>query len=428
MRRISLLTLLIVCLAAIHGGSASAQTAGVATVTSSDGVNLRTAPNTQAQVVTAIPFGSVINLGGPATPDGWYQVTFGGLSGWADGAYLTLGVVNPNAAQNAVPLAGAGSSTPIPTATATTPATSTPTAVASTSGATTTNQSGSLSASSSSSAAALFATMLVNTDALRLRATPDPNGQVETTMPMGALVQVTGPAVAGSWEPVTYNGLSGWCDSSYLKAPSLVQGGWSPQLGVLANGLGSNSASGSAAASGASFTSAMADAATLASFGNPKLGSPAGPEAGLPVATAPAGTLGKFVWPVASRNISTTFQSSHQAIDIDEFPSGGQSVSAIADGVVTFAGGDACCSYGLYVIIQHANGFSSLYAHFSKTEVSVGQSIHQSQELGLSGCTGNCTGPHLHFAIYLNGNPLDPLTVLPAGGQIEPGANCYRGC
>lgn len=426
MRRISLLTFLIVCIAAVQGGSASAQTAGVATVTSNDGVNLRTGPSTQAQVVTAIPFGSVVNLSGAATPDGWYQVNFGGLNGWADGAYLTLGIANLNVAQNASPLPGAAapasasSPTPIPTATTTT----TPMAVTTTSTAATANQSTSPNANSSSSATSLFTTMLVNTDGLRLRATPDPNGQVETTMPMGAVVQVTGPAVAGAWEPVTFNGLSGWSDASYLKAPSLVQGGWSPQLGILANGLGS----GSAGASGASFTSAMADAATMASFGNPKLGSPAGPETGLPVATAPAGTLGKFVWPVASRNISTIFQATHEAIDIDEFPSGGQSVSAIADGVVTFAGGDACCSYGLYVIIQHANGFSSLYAHFSKTEVSLGQAIHQNQELGLSGCTGNCTGPHLHFAIYQNGNPLDPLTVLPAGVQLEPGSNCYRGC
>jgi murein DD-endopeptidase MepM/ murein hydrolase activator NlpD len=161
---------------------------------------------------------------------------------------------------------------------------------------------------------------------------------------------------------------------------------------------------------------------SAALFGNPTLGTPAGPETGETVATLPPGTAGKFVWPVMSRRITTKFQPIHQAIDIDQYPAGGNPAVATADGVVSFAGGDACCSYGLYVIIQHKNGFSSLYSHLSKVEVSQGQLVHQNQEIGLTGNTGNSTGPHIHFALYYNGEPFDPLSVLPSGADVWPGA------
>jgi murein DD-endopeptidase MepM/ murein hydrolase activator NlpD len=148
------------------------------------------------------------------------------------------------------------------------------------------------------------------------------------------------------------------------------------------------------------------------------LGVPGPPEAGLPVASG-VGAWGRFTWPVDSRRISTLFDPAHQAIDIDEWPGGGNPVRAIAAGIVSFAGWQSCCSYGLYVIVQHADGYSSLYAHFSSLAVSQGQAVVQGQELGRSGCTGSCTGDHLHFAIYLHGAPLDPLLVLPAGAQLE---------
>jgi murein DD-endopeptidase MepM/ murein hydrolase activator NlpD len=161
---------------------------------------------------------------------------------------------------------------------------------------------------------------------------------------------------------------------------------------------------------------------TAAMFGNPTMGDKAGPEADMTVAFAPAGTQGKFVWPVSMRRITTSFKSYHQAVDIDQYPAGGNPAVSMADGIVTYAGGEACCSYGLYVIIQHRDGFSSLYSHLSKVEVSQGQLVRQSQEIGLTGNTGNSTGPHLHFAIYLKGQPLDPLSVLPPGADVWPGA------
>ena len=80
---------------------------------------------------------------------------------------------------------------------------------------------------------------------------------------------------------------------------------------------------------------------------------------------------------------------------------------------VVFAGGDACCSYGYYVIIDHGNGFETLYGHFSKIAVSTGQKVTQGQTIGYGGHTGYATGDHLHFEVHLNGAIVNPLTYLP---------------
>jgi murein DD-endopeptidase MepM/ murein hydrolase activator NlpD len=79
---------------------------------------------------------------------------------------------------------------------------------------------------------------------------------------------------------------------------------------------------------------------------------------------------------------------------------------------VTFAGGDTCCSYGLYVIIDHGNGYSTLYGHLSQINVAAGQTVAQGQVLGLGGRTGYATGNHLHFEVRINGAPTDPLGYL----------------
>jgi murein DD-endopeptidase MepM/ murein hydrolase activator NlpD len=409
--RVLLPALIAVCAVALHGVPVDA-TGGVATVTSPNGLNLRSAPNTQATVIAVIPYSSVLTLIGDPTADGWYPVTFGSLSGWAYGDYLTPGLVSPIVAQNAAPLASGPAAPPpgppaapaaSPAGPPAIPAVATPGPASSPAVAGTTPVAGSTPVPTSP-------VTMFTTDVLNLRATPDPNGVIEMAMPPGAAVQVMGPAAASTWDPILYNGTSGWADAAYLAPVS-----------------GASAAATNAAAS--TSTSVVSTAPlSAAQFGNPTLGTPAGPESGLPVGAPPAGTLGKFIWPVTQHRISTLFQPVHQAIDIDQFPSGGNPVRAIADGIVTFAGGDPCCSYGLYVIIQHAGGFSSLYAHLSREDVTQGQLVHQGQQLGLSGNTGNSTGAHVHFAIYYNGNPIDPLSVLPPDAQIESGANCYRAC
>jgi murein DD-endopeptidase MepM/ murein hydrolase activator NlpD len=67
--------------------------------------------------------------------------------------------------------------------------------------------------------------------------------------------------------------------------------------------------------------------------------------------------------------------------------------------------------YGLHVIIAHGNALTSLYGHLSEVRVVEGQGVRKSEILGLSGSTGRSTGPHLHFEVRRNGNPVDPMTL-----------------
>ena len=71
-------------------------------------------------------------------------------------------------------------------------------------------------------------------------------------------------------------------------------------------------------------------------------------------------------------------------------------------------------SYGYYVMIDHGNGLSTLYAHNSQLLVRVGQTVEAGDIVSLSGSTGRSTGPHLHFEVRLNGQRANPRTYLPA--------------
>lgn len=101
----------------------------------------------------------------------------------------------------------------------------------------------------------------------------------------------------------------------------------------------------------------------------------------------------------------------HTGMDLG-VPSG-TPVYAMADGNVILS--EYSDSWGNYVIIYHGNGISSLYAHFSKRLVSVGETVKAGQKIGLSGSTGWSTGPHLHFEIRKNGTPIDPTPYYICG-------------
>ena len=107
--------------------------------------------------------------------------------------------------------------------------------------------------------------------------------------------------------------------------------------------------------------------------------------------------------------ITSYFGPGHP-LGIDIGQSVGTPIVAARGGVVTFAGGDPCCSYGYYVDIDHGDGFSTRYGHFrSWPIVSVGQHVEQGQVIGYAGSTGYSTGPHLHFEVRRGGDPVDPL-------------------
>ena len=101
-------------------------------------------------------------------------------------------------------------------------------------------------------------------------------------------------------------------------------------------------------------------------------------------------------------------KSFHTGTDM-AFPTGTPILAAMS-GKVTTTGINRV--YGNYVIIDHGNGYQTLYAHMSKIVASKGQWVSQGTRIGLVGSTGYSTGPHLHFTVYKNGKLIDPMTVL----------------
>ena len=98
----------------------------------------------------------------------------------------------------------------------------------------------------------------------------------------------------------------------------------------------------------------------------------------------------------------------HTGVDING--SSGEPIAAAATGRVIMA--QTYGGYGRAVVIDHGGGLVTLYAHQSKIAVSVGQTVDRGQVVGYVGCTGSCTGPHLHFEVRKNGAPVDPLGYL----------------
>lgn len=95
----------------------------------------------------------------------------------------------------------------------------------------------------------------------------------------------------------------------------------------------------------------------------------------------------------------------------------GTSVKAVAAGHVVSAGWGG--SFGYQVVIRHADGRYTQYAHLSAISVKDGQSVGEGQRIGRSGSTGNSTGPHLHFEVRTGpgfGTDVDPLAYLREGG------------
>ena len=120
-----------------------------------------------------------------------------------------------------------------------------------------------------------------------------------------------------------------------------------------------------------------------------------------------------LIWPVVGP-ISSYYGPSHPlGIDIDGFNLAGAPIAAATSGTVVFAGGNACCSYGLYVVVMSPDGIETLYGHLSSISVSQGQTVAQGEELGIIGNTGYSTGRHLHFEVIDNGVRQNPLNYLP---------------
>jgi murein DD-endopeptidase MepM/ murein hydrolase activator NlpD len=135
----------------------------------------------------------------------------------------------------------------------------------------------------------------------------------------------------------------------------------------------------------------------------------------LAVATAPVPSLSReapatFVWP-AQGTITTPFvPGGHPGIDVGMLRS--LTIRAAASGRVVLVGEPRGYEgYGKIVLVDVGGGYRTLYAHLSRIGVRAGQEVEARQTLGVAGCTGFCTGTHLHFELRLRGSAVDPARI-----------------
>ena len=136
-------------------------------------------------------------------------------------------------------------------------------------------------------------------------------------------------------------------------------------------------------------------------FGNPTKVSDAVITSGYGSRTAPTTNKGKG-------------SKQHDGIDIGGSVNG-QAADSIGGGKVTEVGYDEN-GYGNYVVVDHGNGYTSLYGHLQKATVKQGDTISAGQQVGVIGSTGKSSGPHLHLRVHKNGQSIDPRTVIPGYG------------
>jgi murein DD-endopeptidase MepM/ murein hydrolase activator NlpD len=138
--------------------------------------------------------------------------------------------------------------------------------------------------------------------------------------------------------------------------------------------------------------------------------SPPAPVKPRPVAQArPVVGNGMLIWPVKGGEITTYFSTSHQAIDI-AVPAGSPVMAARA-GVVTWTGW-IDNGGGLQVAIDHGGGLVTRYDHLGSISVATGDTVATGDVIAKVGCTGWCTGPHVHFEVIVDGVHVNPLRYL----------------
>ncbi|ADO59356.1 M23 family metallopeptidase [Paenibacillus polymyxa] len=119
---------------------------------------------------------------------------------------------------------------------------------------------------------------------------------------------------------------------------------------------------------------------------------------------------GQFAWPVSGATMSSSFGARwgrmHEGVDLVGSPD----IHASDEGVVSFAGQQN--GYGNVIMIDHGNGYQTVYGHLSSIGVHVGQVVQQGESIGVMGSTGRSTGTHLHFEIRKDNTARNPMTYL----------------
>ena len=108
-------------------------------------------------------------------------------------------------------------------------------------------------------------------------------------------------------------------------------------------------------------------------------------------------------------NTEKRSNSVHKGIDIAKDL--GEDVNAALEGEVIYAGYNNG-GYGNLIILQHNNNMKTYYAHLSNIYVSVGEIVKKNDLIGAIGSTGNSTGPHLHFELRVDNNPVNPIKYI----------------
>ncbi|MFD6280871.1 peptidoglycan DD-metalloendopeptidase family protein [Streptomyces sp. NPDC060209] len=261
----------------------------------------------------------------------------------------------------------------------------------------------------------------------------------EQAAPAKSVAAHSAPASATKGSPKTYSVVSG----DYLAkiaADKKVKGGWQKLYQDNRDVVGENpslilpgmkltigaKASGSAEKSAEAAPSKAEAAPSKAKTAAPaeKAAAPA-EETAAKAADSSASESNSSGWttPVENPNVTTQYRASgaswssgyHTGSDFQA--ASGTSVRSIGEGTVVSAGSSG--SYGNEVVIQHSDGMYSQYAHLSSLEVTAGQTVTGGQQIGLSGSTGNSTGPHLHFEVRTGpsyGSDVDPIAYLRSHG------------
>mgnify|MGYP001573419713 FL=1 len=126
----------------------------------------------------------------------------------------------------------------------------------------------------------------------------------------------------------------------------------------------------------------------------------------------------------ATANAQIYNGSGHNAIDMG-VPTGTPVTAALSGTVMATGNTDTvpgCYSYGKWVVVKHANGLATLYAHLSSIGVSSGQVVTTGEVIGNSGMTGYATGPHLHFSVFASAG-VQIMTLREYRGATTPCAN-----
>ena len=332
------------------GDSSFDPTSGLATVTSSDGANLRVDPWTGAEIVAVLSSGTSLELrldqadSVYAEGEQWWPVWANGQPGWIAGSNLSD------------------------------------------------NQDGSTASAAPAPAPVItydpvrfsggdYVTA-IDADAVNIRVEPAVSAGRVGLIPGGDVVQIMdGPVyddVGTGWYLVTDGAVTGYSDGN------LFQGADQP----------SPPAAEPEPAAAAAATRSVAPAGPTGSFINPVPGA---------IFTQAYGCS-----PYAFEPYEASFGCNfHNGIDLAQ---NAYSAVLAADGGVVVAAGWCDCGLGFYVEVDHLNGFSTVYGHMAEQPyVVVGQAVNQGDVVGPVGSTGLSTGPHVHFMLKANGSTIDPL-------------------